>query len=76
QILSSTDRSRFQFPPSVKNNDEKQNKSNEPTISAASSSHNAETNRNKSLNKKPVQTKVTLTMRRDSLSSFSNVTEV
>ncbi|CAF1562766.1 unnamed protein product [Rotaria magnacalcarata] len=76
QILSSTDRSRFQFPPSVKNNDEKQNKSNEPTISAASSSHNGETNRNKSLNKKPVQTKVTLTMRRDSLSSFSNVTEV
>ncbi|CAF4499532.1 unnamed protein product [Rotaria socialis] len=76
QILSSTDRSRFQFPSNAKNNDGKQNKSNEPTIRTASSSHNGETNRNKSINNKPVQTKVTLTARRDSQSSFSNVTEV
>ncbi|CAF1180370.1 unnamed protein product [Rotaria sp. Silwood1] len=66
----------FQFPRQVKNIDEKMKKTHERQISPTSSSQNGENNRDKSINKKPLKTTVSVIRRKDSPSSLSNITEV
>lgn len=76
QIIAPNDRSHFHFPPQTKNIDPKRNKNNEQIISSVPSSQHEENNREKTTRKKPIETKVVISHRRDSSNSFSNVTEV